>query len=91
MRVETNDCSVPVRYAHRKVIVIATVDEVRFVYEGRLLARYPRVLGSREGVFEPVHSLALLERKPGGFDHAKPGSSPSASDCSGGGWRPMIR
>jgi hypothetical protein len=31
VRVETNDCSIPVRYAHRKVIVIATVDEVRFV------------------------------------------------------------
>lgn len=41
VRFETNDYSVPVRYAHRKVIVIATVDEVRFVYEDRLLARYP--------------------------------------------------
>ena len=51
VRFETNDYSVPVRYAHRKVIVIATVAEVRFVYEDRLLARYPKVLGSREGVF----------------------------------------
>ena len=51
VRFETNDYSVPVRYAHRKVIVIATVDEVRFVYEDRLLARYPKVLGSREDVF----------------------------------------
>ncbi|MFM9196306.1 MAG: IS21 family transposase [Planctomycetia bacterium] len=41
VRFETNDYSVPVRYAHRKVIVIATFDEVRFVYEDRLLPRYP--------------------------------------------------
>ena len=72
VRFETNDYSVPVRYAHRKVIVIATVDEVRFVYEDRLLARYPRCWGREEVFFEPVHYLALLERKPGGFDHAKP-------------------
>jgi len=51
VRFETNDYSVPVCYAHRKVIVVAKVDEVRFVYEDRLLARYPKVLGSRGGVF----------------------------------------
>ena len=72
VRFETNDYSVPVRYAHRKVIVVATVDEVRFVYEDRLLARYPRCWGREEVFFEPVNELALLERKPGGFDHAKP-------------------
>ncbi|MFM8704276.1 MAG: IS21 family transposase [Planctomycetia bacterium] len=72
VRFETNDYSVPVRYAHRKVIVIATVDEVRFIYEDRLLARYPRCWDRERVFFEPVHYLALLERKPGGFDHAKP-------------------
>ncbi len=51
VRFETNDYSVPVRYAHRKVIVIGTVDEVRLIYEDRLLARYPKVLGSREDLF----------------------------------------
>ena len=72
VRFETNDYSVPVRYAHRKVIVVATVDEIRFVYEDRLLARYPRCWDREKVFFEPVHYLALLERKPGGFDHAKP-------------------
>ena len=72
VRFETNDYSVPVRCAHRKVVIVATVDEVRFVYEDRLLARYPRCWGREEVFFEPVHYLALLERKPGGFDHAKP-------------------
>ena len=31
--------------------------------------------------FEPVHYLALLERKPGGFDHAKPLEQWHLPDC----------
>ena len=31
--------------------------------------------------FEPVHYLALLERKPGGFDHAKPLEQWNLPDC----------
>jgi transposase len=81
VRFETNDYSVPVRYAHRKVIVIATVDEVRFVYEDHLLARYPRCWEREKVFFEPVHYLALLERKPGGFDHAKPLEQWTLPDC----------
>jgi hypothetical protein len=81
VRFETNDYSVPVRYAHRKVIVIATVDEVRFVYEDRLLARYPRCWDREKVFFEPVHYLALLERKPGGFDHAKPLEQWNLPEC----------
>ena len=72
VRFQTKDNSDPVRYAHRKVIVEATVDEVRFVYEDRLLARYPRCWDREKVFFQPVHYLALLERKPGGFDHAEP-------------------
>ncbi len=81
VRFETNDYSVPVRYAHRKLIVIATVDEVRFVYEDRLLARYPRCWSRERTFFEPVHYLALLERKPGGFDHAKPLEQWNLPEC----------
>lgn len=28
--------------------------------------------GREQSLFDPVHYLALLERKPGGFDHARP-------------------
>ncbi len=31
--------------------------------------------------FEPVHYLALLERKPGGFDYAKPLEQWTLPDC----------
>jgi len=72
VRFDTNSYSVPVKYGHRKITVVATVDEVRLVYEDRLIARHPRCWQREQYLFEPVHYLALLERKPGGFDHARP-------------------
>lgn len=72
VRFDTNDYSVPVRYAHRKLIVVATVEEVRLVYEDRLVARHRRCWERERALFEPTHYLALLERKPGGFDYARP-------------------
>ena len=72
VRFDTNSYSVPVKYAHRKLTIIATVEEVRLAYEDRLIARHPRCWQKEQFLFEPVHYLALLERKPGGFDHARP-------------------
>jgi transposase len=72
VRFDTNNYSVPVKYAHRKVLVVATVDEIRLVHEDRLIGRHPRHWGREKYLFEPVHYLALLERKPGGFDFARP-------------------
>lgn len=69
---DTNRYSVPVKYAHRQVTVIASVDEVRLAFEGGLIARHPRHWGRDQHVFDPVHYLALLEKKPGGFDQARP-------------------
>jgi hypothetical protein len=72
VRFDRNDYSVPTEYAYQRITVVATVDEVRLVHGDRLVARHRRHWG-REGVFfEPLHYLALLERKPGGFDHARP-------------------
>jgi transposase len=72
VRFDTNDYSVPVQYAHRKLLVVATVEEVRLVYEDRLVARHRRFWERERTFFEPIHYLALLERKPGGFDYARP-------------------
>ena len=72
IRFDTNSYSVPTPYAHRTVKVVATVSEVRIVYEDKLLARHPRCWGREHYRFDPIHYLALLERKPGGFDFAKP-------------------
>ena len=72
VRFDANSYSVPVKYAHRRLSVVATVNEVRIIFEDRLVARHPRCWQKEQFFFEPVHYLALLERKPGGFDHARP-------------------
>jgi transposase len=72
VRFDTNDYSVPTTYAHRRVTVIGTVDTVRIAVGGRVVAVHRRSWG-REGVtYDPVHYLALLERKPGALDFAAP-------------------
>ena len=60
------------RSMHRPITIVATLDEVRFIFEDRLIARLARSWGKQHCFFDPVHYLAILERKPGGFDHARP-------------------
>ena len=72
VRFDRNDYSVPTKYAHREVTVVASVDDVKFVFEAGLIAQHPRCWNKQQLLFEPLHFLALLERKPGGFDHARP-------------------
>ncbi len=83
VRFNTNDYSVPVRYAHRPLTVIGTVEEVRIVHEDRLIARHRRCWQRERTLFEPAHYLALLERKPGGFDFAKPLENWQLPECFG--------
>jgi transposase len=83
VRFDTNSYSVPTRYAHREVTVVATVAEVRIVHEDTLVARHPRDWGRERTHFDPVHYPALLERKPGGFDVAKPLERWDLPPCSG--------
>ena len=83
VRFDTNDYSVPVKYAHRKLIVVATVEEVRMVYEDQLVARHPRCWRRAQTLFQPIHYLALLERKPGGFDYARPLEHWELPECYG--------
>ena len=72
VRFDRNSYSVPTKYAYRQITVVATVEEVRLVFEDRLIARHLRHWGKEQFLLDPVHYLALLERKPGGFDHARP-------------------
>jgi transposase len=81
VRFDTNDYSVPVQYAHRPVTVVATVEDVRIVYEDRLVARHRRSWDRERVFFEPIHYLALLERKPGGFDYARPLENWQLPEC----------
>jgi len=69
---DANQYSVPTEFAHHRATVVASVDTIRIVVGGRVAATHRRRWG-REGVdYEPVHYLALLERKPGALDFAAP-------------------
>src|SRR4051812_36839506 len=72
VRFDGNDYSVPTAYAHHPITVVGGLDEVRLVCRDRLVARHRRHWGSEHVTFDPVHYLALLERKPGAFDFARP-------------------
>ena len=72
VRFDDNDYSVPVRWAHHPIVVRAYAERVVLCHQGQEVAEHRRLWG-REGVsYDPVHYLALLERKPGAFDFARP-------------------
>jgi transposase len=83
VRFECNDYSVPTAYAHHEVTVIGGIEEVRLVVGDRFVARHLRHWDKEHTEFDPLHYLALLERKPGAFDYAKPLENWRLPDCFG--------
>ena len=69
---DANWYSVPTEFAHNRATVIASVDAVRLVVGDRVAATHRRCRGRGQVFYEPVHYLALLERKPGALDFAAP-------------------
>jgi len=72
VRFDCNDYSVPVRCAHREVVVKGDCERVRIHHGGELVADHRRIWDKHQVRFEPVHYLALLERKAGALDFALP-------------------
>lgn len=72
IRFDKNDYSVPTKYAHHDLTVSASVDDVEVSLGDEVIATHTRRWGREEIYFEPIHYLALLERKPGALDYAKP-------------------
>ena len=48
------------------------IDEIRLVVDNHLVARHRRHWGKEHTEYDPIHYLALLERKPGALDFARP-------------------
>ncbi len=65
VRYRTNDYSVPVAYGHRDVLVSGYVDQVVISCGAEVIARHKRSYERDDFVFDPIHYLPLLERKPG--------------------------
>lgn len=72
VRFDTNDYSVPVEHGHKPVVLKASVDRVFLYVQGREIARHARCWDREKQIFDPLHYLKLLERKPGSLDHARP-------------------
>jgi transposase len=72
VRYDTNDYSVPVAYGHQDVWVRGYVDEVVIGCRGEVIARHPRCYAREDVVFDPLHYLPLIERKPNALDQAAP-------------------
>jgi hypothetical protein len=90
VRFDTNDYSVPTAYAHHELLVKGYVDRVEVCCADQVIAQHDRCWGHSEYCLQPLHYLALLERKPGALDEASeitrlafpPGSALSGSSQS---------
>ena len=72
VRYHGTDYSVPTAYGHREVLIRGYVDTVVICCGTQVIARHPRSYDREDFVFDPLHYLALLERKPGALDQAAP-------------------
>jgi transposase len=72
VRFDTNDYSVPIEYAHHPVIVKGFADRVVMGYGSKVIAEHSRCWEKEKAIFNPVHYLPLLKRKPHSLDYALP-------------------
>jgi hypothetical protein len=72
VRYRGNDYSVPTAFGHREVLVRGYVHEVAIACGAEEIARHTRSYEREDFVFNPLHYLALLERKIGALDQAAP-------------------
>jgi hypothetical protein len=72
LRYRSNDYSVPTSYGHRDVFVRGYVHEVVIACGTETIARHPRSYEREDFVFDPLHYLALIERKINALDQAAP-------------------
>ena len=72
VRYRGTDYSVPTAWGHREVVVRGYVHEVVISCSAEIIARHARSYEREDFVFDPLHYLALLERKIGALDQAAP-------------------
>lgn len=83
VRFDRNEYSVPIRCAHQPVVVKGYIDRVEVCRKDERIAVHQRLWGQDGVCFDPVHYLALLERKPGALDHARPLLGWDLPECFG--------
>jgi len=81
VRFDCNDYSVPTDYAHHELTAAGDIESVRILFADQVVAIHARHWDKHAVSFDPVHYLALLERKPGAFDVARPLEHWQLPDC----------
>lgn len=69
---ETNRYSVPVEQAKATLILKAYPFHLDILDGEKRIAQHPRCYDRQQDIFDPQHYLALLEQRPGAFEHARP-------------------
>lgn len=72
VRLDTNDYSVPVRWALHPVLIKGYVDRVEIWAGVERVASHVRSYEERQFILDPYHYIPLLEQKPGGIHNARP-------------------
>ncbi len=57
------------------------MERVAICRHDEVIAQHSRLWGKEDVCFEPVHYLALLERKPGVLDHGRPFADWQLPEC----------
>ena len=89
VRYRTNDYSVPTQYGYRKVLVKGYVHRVEIGCSSEVIARHERSYERETAVYDPLHYLALLERKSRALDQAAPLAGWQLPDCFAD-WRRLL-
>ncbi len=84
-KIKRNRYSVPKGYRNKAVTLELGLDEVRIIYENKLIAHHKREYLKDRWVINPWHYLEALQRKPGAF-----GSSRILSEIEES-WDPVVK
>jgi transposase len=69
---ETNRYSVPALLARKHLTLHAYPFQVEILDGAQVIACHPRCYGHQQEVFDALHYLPLLERRPGALEYARP-------------------
>jgi transposase len=72
VRFDDNDYSVPMEYAYQDVVIKGDTDQVKICRFHEVIAVHRRCWGRQQQIFDPLHYLPLLERKPHALAFARP-------------------
>lgn len=72
VKFKNNSYSVPVEYAYRDVIIKAYVLDLKICHKDIVIATHRRSYLRGDFIFNPLHYLPLLKKKPGALEGAKP-------------------